>query len=255
MFGWFRPAALCASRLKRSTNCSSAAWRSSRSFSATLPAELLVLGEVDVGHPARAELPLDHVAPVEDAVDEGVGAWSWVVPAYPFDAPGRIACMSGLAIGAATAPPNPFELVLDDDRAGDLRVVGGREEDEPRVVDAGRRPSRRCPSCRRRRCPGSAPPCPCHRRRPIASSWLSSSAVVFFIACFQTAGCVLVTTRSAGRQHLLDEMRRHHVPPFATRRRRAPSAAASSSRAPGRRRGGRGRPARGCRTANVFARL
>ena len=50
-----------------------------------LPAELLVLGEVDVGHPARAELALDHVAPVEDAVDERVGV-AMVVRLMPFDA-------------------------------------------------------------------------------------------------------------------------------------------------------------------------
>ena len=36
--------------------------------------ELLVLGEVDVGHPAGAELADDLVAAVEDLVDEGVGA-------------------------------------------------------------------------------------------------------------------------------------------------------------------------------------
>jgi hypothetical protein len=37
------------------------------------PPELLVLGEVDVGHPARAELAQDAVAPVEERVDQGVG--------------------------------------------------------------------------------------------------------------------------------------------------------------------------------------
>ena len=34
--------------------------------------ELLVLGQIDVGHSARAELAPDHVAPVERAVDQGV---------------------------------------------------------------------------------------------------------------------------------------------------------------------------------------
>jgi len=34
--------------------------------------ELLVLCQVDVGHPARAELALDHIAPVERPVDQGV---------------------------------------------------------------------------------------------------------------------------------------------------------------------------------------
>ncbi len=38
-----------------------------------LAAELLVLGEVDVGHPAGAEPPEDAVAPVEERVDQGVG--------------------------------------------------------------------------------------------------------------------------------------------------------------------------------------
>ena len=36
-------------------------------------AELLVLGEVDVGHAAGAELADDPVAPVEEGVDQGVG--------------------------------------------------------------------------------------------------------------------------------------------------------------------------------------
>ena len=35
-------------------------------------AELLVLGEVDVRHPARAELAHDPVAPVEERADERV---------------------------------------------------------------------------------------------------------------------------------------------------------------------------------------
>ena len=37
-----------------------------------VPAELLVLGEVHVGHPAGAELPHDPVAPVEERVDQRV---------------------------------------------------------------------------------------------------------------------------------------------------------------------------------------
>ena len=36
------------------------------------PPELLVLGEVDVGHPARAELADDLVPAVEDRVDQSV---------------------------------------------------------------------------------------------------------------------------------------------------------------------------------------
>src|SRR4051794_25081047 len=69
--------------------------------------ELLVLGEVDVGHPARAQLALDHVAAVERPVDQGVRR-GHTDPAYCFRAPGRIASISCLAIGAETAPPKPF---------------------------------------------------------------------------------------------------------------------------------------------------
>ena len=72
-----------------------------------VPAQFLVLGEVHVGHPARAELALDHIAPVEDTVDERVGV-GHTRATYPFDALGRIACMSSLAIGAAIDPPKPF---------------------------------------------------------------------------------------------------------------------------------------------------
>ena len=36
------------------------------------PAELLILGEVDVGHAAAAELPCDAVAPCEERAGEGV---------------------------------------------------------------------------------------------------------------------------------------------------------------------------------------
>ena len=70
-------------------------------------AELLVLGEIDVGHPARAELALDHVALVEDAVDQGVSG-GHTVPTSRFRRWGKSACISCFAIGAAIAPPKPF---------------------------------------------------------------------------------------------------------------------------------------------------
>src|ERR671927_531439 len=65
------------------------------------PPELLVLREVDVGHPAGAELAPDDVAPVEDAVQQGVGG-GHTNYGFDFDAPGRIACISAFAIGAET---------------------------------------------------------------------------------------------------------------------------------------------------------
>ena len=66
MFGWESPAAFFASRRKRSTNWSSRRVAVVEDLDRDAPAELLVLGEVDVRHPARAELADDPVAPVEE---------------------------------------------------------------------------------------------------------------------------------------------------------------------------------------------
>src|SRR5439155_21589927 len=44
------------------------------------PAELLVLGEVDVGHPARAQLANDSVPAVEEGVDERVEGGHYRIP-------------------------------------------------------------------------------------------------------------------------------------------------------------------------------
>ena len=70
-------------------------------------AELLVLGEVDVRHTAGAELAHDPVAPVEDAVDQGVGGHRLTTQGTDFNWPARIACMICFAIGAETEPPKP----------------------------------------------------------------------------------------------------------------------------------------------------
>ena len=74
-----------------------------------LPAELLVLGEVHLGHPARAELAHDQVAAVEQPADQRVVEiqWPWLY-GLVFDGGGRIACISCFAIGAAIAPPKPL---------------------------------------------------------------------------------------------------------------------------------------------------
>ena len=74
-----------------------------------LAAELLVLGEVHLGHPARAELAQDPVAAVEQPADQAVFEVSVpLAPVLSFDAGGRIACISCFAIGAAIAPPKPL---------------------------------------------------------------------------------------------------------------------------------------------------
>src|SRR5262249_42542835 len=70
-----------------------------------LPPELLVLGQVHVGHPAGAELALHAIPPVKQGADQAV--FGFRGHGYPFDAVGRRACISCFAIGAATAPPKP----------------------------------------------------------------------------------------------------------------------------------------------------
>ena len=98
--------------------------------------------------------------------------------------------------------------MLDDDGARDLRVVGGREEDEPRGVDvrdaglggAGLAGDLDARDLRPR------VPVP-----PVTTAciiWFSVAAVLGFIACFQTCGCVRVTSAAARAAHLLDEVRR-----------------------------------------------
>src|SRR4029079_2428738 len=91
--------------------------------------ELLVLGEIDVGHAAGAELADDLVTAVEDRVDQGV-RYGHRFRRLVIRPPGQYRLHDGLRDrlrrGAAGAP-----LVLEDDRDGDGRVVGRGEGDEP----------------------------------------------------------------------------------------------------------------------------
>ena len=133
------------------------------------PAELLVLGEIDVRHPARAELPDDQVAPVEERVDEGVGGGH-----------------GAYRLGVRRSPEERLQD-LSCDRRGGLRrrsSSAARRRPRPRprarsrpakemnqVVfkpgDAGLRRAGLAADRRRRR---SAPPCRCRpRRRPPSS--------------------------------------------------------------------------------------
>ena len=95
-------------------------------------AELLILREVDVRHPTRAELADDLVAAVEERVDEGVGCHAHRTLGIRllgqdclYRAPSRSA--------PTIWPPKPV-CVLDHHGDGHLRLLGGREGDEPRVV-------------------------------------------------------------------------------------------------------------------------
>ena len=72
MFGCESPAADFASRRNRSMKRSSLRVALVQDLDRDAAAELLVLGEVDVGHAAGAELAQDPVAAVEERVDEGV---------------------------------------------------------------------------------------------------------------------------------------------------------------------------------------
>src|SRR4051794_41501088 len=72
--------------------------------------ELLVLGQVDVRHPARAQLALDHVAAVGRPAGQGIPG-GHTDPAYSFPAPGRLCSLRCFAVGAGTGPPKPVNWV------------------------------------------------------------------------------------------------------------------------------------------------
>ena len=97
-------------------------------------AEDLVLGEVDVRHPAHAKLAHDAVAPVEERVDQGVGnrhRGLFRVGIRPYRSSASITC---LAIGAEIVPPKPLSW-FSTTTAIATRGVRGREGREPRRVD------------------------------------------------------------------------------------------------------------------------
>src|SRR5262249_23064863 len=72
-------------------------------------AELLVLGEIDVRHPAGAELAHDLVATVEEGSDERVrNGHLESLQGSPRPQRPSSDCMTCFAIGAETAPPKPF---------------------------------------------------------------------------------------------------------------------------------------------------
>ena len=111
-------------------------------------AELLVFGEVDVGHPAGAELALDPVAPVEEGVDERV--------AYRH---GRLKGRDMVSEPAVfrgwpwRSGPRPRR-----------RSRSAASPRRPRRRTAGCRPGRRRRTRRRRWCRARAPRCPSCRR-------------------------------------------------------------------------------------------
>ena len=79
------------------------------------------------------------------------------------------ACSTSRATGAAALPPKPAPTSIT--ATATLRVLGGREGDEPGVgvLRVRRRQrsgaARRCRSCRRRSRPGAPPRCRCRRGR------------------------------------------------------------------------------------------
>ncbi len=65
MLGWLRPAALLASRRKRSTNSVVVREARVQDLQSDLPAQVTVISKIDVGHAAAAKLADDLVAIVE----------------------------------------------------------------------------------------------------------------------------------------------------------------------------------------------
>ena len=113
-------------------------------------AEHLVLGEVDVRHPARAELAHDAVAPVEERVDQGVGnrhRGLFRVGIRPYRSSASITC---LAIGAEIVPPKPLSWFSTTTAIATRGAFDRREGREPRRVDVARARPLRCRSSPRR---------------------------------------------------------------------------------------------------------
>ena len=129
------PAALEASRRKRSTNSwSSAKWWCS-TFTATWRPSSWSCGEVDVGHAARAEAREHAVAAVDDRLGLDHDGASGAVPSLR----GRPARRT-----AAPWPGTSWSVTA----IATVGFGGGREGDEPDVVDRRcRSASRRCRSC------------------------------------------------------------------------------------------------------------
>ncbi len=111
-------------------------------------AELLVLGEVDVGHPAGAELALDPVAPVEKGVDERV-AYRHV----RLKGRDMLSCAGVFRGWPWRSAPRPRRR---------SRSAASRRRQRRR--SAGCRPARSRRTTRRRRCRDRAPRCPSCRR-------------------------------------------------------------------------------------------
>ena len=144
------PAALEASRRKRSTNSwSSAKWWCS-SFTATSPPEQLVLraGRRRPSRPSRrARSP---VAAVDDRVLGRRG------PSVASPRHEQLLACTALAIGAATAPPCRRSTRSSVTAIATFGSFDRREGDEPRWLIVAPMSSPRCPSCPRPRCPASA---------------------------------------------------------------------------------------------------
>ncbi len=111
-------------------------------------AELLVLGEVHVGHPAGAELPLDPVAPVEQRVDERVAYRHGRLKGR--DMVSHPAVFRGLPWRSGPRPRR--------------RSRSAASRRRPRRRSAGCRRGRSTRTTRRRRSRGRAPRCPSCRR-------------------------------------------------------------------------------------------
>src|SRR5438105_1762312 len=133
MFGWLRPAALCASRRNRSTNWSSVACRSFSIFSATRrPSSWSSARYTSAIPPApsfrwmtyrRSKTRLRSVSVVAIRLR------------LRFRARREDGLHERLRDRGGDLAAEPVQLVLQHHRARDLRIVRGREEDEPRGVD------------------------------------------------------------------------------------------------------------------------
>ena len=228
MFGWLRFAAACASRRNRSTNDGSRAYSGNSALSATgRSAAGRARGRPRPSRPARSR-----AGSRSGSRRPGRPASWWRKPYLPLD--GLPGCVDRTATWASRlrseqrsgAPawrsaPRPGRrwpralsdaAVLDEHRDRVLRVVGGRERDEPRVRRSRPARSPRCRSCPRPARRGSAPRCRCrsgrsrpasmnvrHRRR---GGRVDRAPLVLLHADART-------TLSFGLEHAVDDVRLH----------------------------------------------
>ena len=153
------------------------------------------------------------VAAVEQGADQPVfGVGGHGVSALPFDAGGRIACISCFAIGAATAPPKPFVLAARRPRRRRRAgfSAGAKKMNQASYTVLHAQVSA-VPVLPATTTPGICARCAGARLHDLDHHVLQiAPAVCGFVAVPEHVRVQPLDHRAAGREHLLDQRRPHH---------------------------------------------